>query len=384
MALLISCSTSKRIERAVNTGNYDYAISNALNKLRTNKHKNRKAEYVVMLQDAYNKANERDLNTIALYKSTNNPEDYIKIYDLYVTIDNRQERIKPLLPLFVDGKEVNFIFNNHTKDIAKAMVKASEHLYKNATALLSSKSNIKADYRLAHEQLSEIEAINPNYKDVRNLMRQAQLKGTDYVMVEMTNDTEKVIPRKLESDLLNFSTYGLTDFWTVYHNTRNADVLYDYKMVVNLRAINVSPEQIRERQLVKEKEVADGKTILRDEDGNEVRDENGDTIEVDQLKTVRCEYYEFTQFKAVQVIGNVEYYDLVSNQLTDAFPVTSEFVFEHIYANANGDRRALENGLLPFLDQRAVPFPTEEQMIYDSGENLKAQIKNIVNSYALN
>jgi hypothetical protein len=83
------------------------------------------------------------------------------------------------------------------------------------------------------------------------------------------------------------------------------------------------------------------------------------------------------------VTGNVEYYDLTTNQLTDAFPVSSDFVFEHIYANANGDRRALENSLLPFLDRRAVPFPTEEQMIYDSGENLKLQIKNIVNTYAL-
>lgn len=123
---------------------------------------------------------------------------------------------------------------------------------------------------------------------------------------------------------------------------------------------------------------------MLDDRGNQVKDSLGNAIEVDNMKTVRCEYYEFKQFKTVQVTGNVEYFNLNSNQLADAFPVTSQYVFEHIYANATGDRRALENNLLPFLDRRAVPFPTEEQMIYDSGEDLKRQLKQIINSYTLN
>jgi Tfp pilus assembly protein PilZ len=66
----------------------------------------------------------------------------------------------------------------------------------------------------------------------------------------------------------------------------------------------------------------------------------------------------------------------------DAFPVTSEFIFEHIYATSIGDRRALETSLMPFLERHAVPFPTEQQMIYDTGEDLKLQLKNIINSYS--
>ena len=99
------------------------------------------------------------------------------------------------------------------------------------------------------------------------------------------------------------------------------------------------------------------------------------------MKTVRCEYYEFTQFKVTQVNGNVEYVDLKTNQLVDAFPVSSEFVFQHIYATSRGDRRALDTSLIPFLEQRSVPFPSEEQMIYDTGEDLKLKLKNIINSY---
>ena len=367
----------------MNTGNYDVAISNAISKLRTNKNKNRKAQYILMLQDAYHKANQRDLEGINFMKATNNPEDYIKIYDQYITIDNRQERIRPLLPLYVDGKEVAFQMKNYTNEISNAIDKASAHMYKNAIAILNTNSTNKLDYRLAYDQLNEIESINSNYKDVRQLLEVAYQKGVDFVYVDMNNDTQKVIPQRLEADLLNFSTYGLTDLWTIYHNNLDEKVSYDYKMIVNLREINVSPEQIKERQIIKEKEIVDGKKILLDDQGNKVKDSLGNVIEVDNFRTVRCEYYEFKQFKAVQVTGNVEYHDLVTKQLADAFPVTSEFVFEHIYANANGDRRALESNLLPFLDRRAVPFPSEEQMIYDSGEDLKLKIKNIVNSYAI-
>lgn len=383
LALILSCSTSKQIQREVSVGNYDAAMSNAIGKLRTNKNAKRKGQYIVMLKEAYQKANQRDLDNINFLKTTNNPENLIKIYDLYVAVDNRQERVKPLLPLYTEGREVAFPMKNYSNDIANAIDKASLHMYNNAKVLLNSNNSQKLDYRLAYDQLRDIEDMNPNYKDVRQLTEIAYQKGVDFVLVEMTNDTQKVIPQRLEADLMNFSTYGLNNLWAVYHNNSDDDIAYDYKMKVNFRNINISPEQIKERQFIKEKDIPDGKKFLLDDNGNKVKDSLGNAIEVDNFKTVRCEYYEFKQFKAVQVTGNVEYYDLNTKQLADAFPVNSEFIFEHIYANANGDRRALETSLLPFLDRRAVAFPTEEQMIYDSGEDLKQQIKRIVNSYVL-
>ena len=380
LAFVVSCSTSKQIERAVSVGNYDEAINDAIGKLRTNKDKKSKTDFIVMLQEAYTKANERDLNEIDFLKKDNNPENYIRIYDMYIGLHNRQERIKPLLPLYVNNKEVKFAMNDYNNEIIAFKDKSSEQLYNNASALL--KSNNKMDFRFAFEQFQQIEHINPNFKDVRQLMEMAHQKGTDFVIVNMVNDTEKVIPARLEADLLNFSTYGLNNLWTVYHNTPVEDVKYDYNMLVNLRQINVSPEQVKERQIIKEKQIADGKKNLLDDKGNTVKDSLGNAVQVDNMKTVRCEYYEFKQFKAVQVTGNVEYINLNTQQLEDAFPVTSEFVFEHIYATSQGDRRALDNDLLPFLQRRSVPFPTEEQMIYDTGEDLKAQLKRIINSYS--
>ncbi|WP_203226889.1 hypothetical protein [Confluentibacter flavum] len=107
---IISCSTSKQIEKAVSSGNYDQAISDGIGKLRTNKDKKGKTEFIVMLEDAFNKATERDLNTIDYLNKDSNPENYLKIYDMYVGLDNRQERIKPLLPLYINNRETRCAF----------------------------------------------------------------------------------------------------------------------------------------------------------------------------------------------------------------------------------------------------------------------------------
>ncbi|SHI85981.1 hypothetical protein [Algibacter luteus] len=379
--VILSCSTSKQIEKAVSVGNYDQAITYAIGKLRTNKDKKSKADFIIMLQEAFNKATARDLENINFLKNDNNPENYIRIYDAYVGLDNRQERIKPLLPLYADGREIKFDLSNYTNQIINYKNDASAQLYDNAVALL--KSDNKLDIRAAYNTLIDIEDINPNYQDVRQLMLSAHQKGTDFVLVDMINDTRKIIPIRLEKDLLNFSSYGLNNFWAEYHSAPEDKINYDYNMRVNLREINVSPEQVKERQVIKEKQIADGKKNLLDDRGQIVKDSLGNAIQVDNLKTVRCEYYEFTQFKATQVTGNVEYVNIQSNQLMDAFPISSEFVFQHIYATSRGDRRALDTNLIPFLEQRAVPFPTEEQMIYDTGEDLKLQLKDIINSYTI-
>ena len=376
---LISCSASKQIEKALTAGNYDKAIYDAIGKLRTNKDKKSKTDYINLLHEAYLKANDRDLQNIDFLKKDNNPENYIRIYDLFLNLNNRQEIIKPILPLSVNGKEIRFKLKDYSTSIIKYKEKASEHLYNNTTALLNSKN--KLDYRKAYNNLNEIEAINPNYKDVRSLIDWAHTKGTDYVLVDMFNDTRKIIPQELESDLLNFSTYGINNLWTVYHNTPSNDITYDYNMRVVLREINVSPEQIKERQIIKEKQIIDGKKNLLDTKGNPVKDSLGNFIKVDNLKTIRCEYYEFKQNKSAQVKGNVEYININTQQLIDAFPIESTFVFDHVYANTRGDKRALDTNLLPFLERRRVPFPTDEQIIYDTGEDLKQQLKQIIKSY---
>jgi hypothetical protein len=54
---------------------------------------------------------------------------------------------------------------------------------------------------------------------------------------------------------LNFSTYGINDKWTVYHNNRQKNIKYDIGMIANFRQINISPAQVKEKQFIKEKQI---------------------------------------------------------------------------------------------------------------------------------
>ena len=379
---IFSCSSVKKTEKALNTGNYDQAINIALTKLRTNKDKKGKQPYILMLEEAYGKSVERDRNAISYMEKEGNPANLEKIYNTYLNLKQRQEQIRPLLPLYVtdEGRDARFTFDNYDQKIIVTKDNLSKYLYDSATALFKSASQ-KQDYRKVYDDLTYLEKINPGYRNTKTLIEEAHFKGTDFVKVIMKNKTNVVIPRRLEDDMMNFSTYGLDDLWTVYHSQPQKTVKYDYEMNIELREINISPEQVRERQLEKERMIKDGWEYLLDEEGNVVIDDEGNKVKVDKMVKVNCEYYEFTQFKAVNVVGNVQYKNLRTKQLLDAFPLASEYVFEHIYANYNGDKRALEDNLLSIVGRRAVPFPTNEQMVYDSGEDLKNKIKDIITRY---
>ena len=374
--LLTACGSTGRIEKQLTSGNYDRAISDALRKLKTNKDKKRKADYIYLLKEAFDKAEARDRERVAYLEKDNNPANYEQVYELYQTLRNRQESIKPVLPLFIGNRKVAFNLKNYDSQIIAAKDKTSNYLYNNASQLLN--SNDKFDYRKAFDDFKYLDRINPNYKDVRQLIKQAHEKGTDYVIVNMINDTQQVIPKRLEDDLLNFSTYGLNDLWTVYHNNADKQKQYDFGMDVTLRGIAISPEQIKEREIIREKQVVDGWKYALDADGNVLKDSLGKKIKVDKFKTVRCEYYETRQFKTTSIAGTVTYKDYRTNQLIEAFPLQSDYLFEHFYATSRGDRRALDESLINYLDNRRVQFPSNEQMIFDTGEDLKLQLKEII------
>jgi len=380
-----SCSSVKKTQEAINYGNYDEAIQIAVKELRNNKTKKGNQEYVVMLEEAFSKATAKDLESILFLKKDGNSANLEIIYNTYLTLKNRQELIKPLLPLPIHSKARNakFSFTDYSNEILTAKTKLSEYLYSSAKKLLFSSSN-KMDYRDAFNDLSYLDKINPNYKDTRSLIDEAHFKGTNFVFVTLQNISDKVIPMRLEEDLLNFDTYKLNDLWTIYHNKEQAKTSYDFKIEINFREINISPEQVREKQVIKEKQVVDGWKYLVDKNGNTVKDSLGKAIKVDKFKTITCKVDEITQFKSVQVVGQIKYLDLGANQLIKSFPLASEYIFEHRYATYSGDKNALEKEYLNLLTYKYVQFPSNEQMIFDSSEDLKNRIKNIVTQNKFN
>lgn len=375
--LVVACGTGN-IERLISNGNYDEAIDKAISKLSNNKDAKGKQDYIYLLQEVYAKANERDLTQINRLVKEASASNFEKVYNLYLGLQTRQDKVNQILPLKLikEGRNATFNKSDYSDDIISSKNGLSSYLYANSMKLLE--SNNKIDFRQAYDDLVYLDKLNPNFKDVRKKMDEAQFKGTDFVHVYTKNEANMIIPVRLQDDLLNFGTYGLNDKWTVYHNNKQKDITYDFGMLVNFRQINISPEQIKEKEFIKEKQIKDGTKTLLDNNGNVVKDSLGNPIKVDNFKTVRVNIYEFRQFKSVQVTAKVDYLDYRNNQTIETFPLASEFVFENIYSTFNGDKRACESDYYQYFDKRAVPFPSNEQMVFDSGEDLKANLKNII------
>ena len=307
LLFIYSCSGVKQTQNLLSSGNYEPAIENAISNLRTNKDKKGNQDYVYLLEEAFAKAKERDLNTINLLAKDANPAQLEKMYTTYLQLNNRQEKIKPLLPLKLikEGRSAIFPFDNYNDQIINSKNALSAYLYANAKKLMLTSD--KMNFRKAYDDLDYLNQINPNYKNVLQLMDEAKFKGSDYVSVYTKNETNMIIPVRLQNDLLDFSTYGLNDKWTVYHSSKQKGIDYDYGMMINFRQIYISPEQIKEREFVKERIIKDGVKKLIDANGREVLDEKGKVVMIDNLRTVNVHIYESRQFKSCQITAKVDY-----------------------------------------------------------------------------
>ena len=188
LLFIISGCGVKQTQQLVSTGNYDEAINNALANLRTNKDKKGKQDYVYLLEEAFAKAKERDLNNIQMLNIESNPNQIEKLYNYYVQLHDRQEKIKPVLPLFLikEGRNAIFPFDNYNSQIVSSKAALAEYLYTKALQLM--KTNTKVNFRNAFEELTYLNKISPNYKEVNRLLDEAKFKGTDFVLVKTKYD----------------------------------------------------------------------------------------------------------------------------------------------------------------------------------------------------
>jgi hypothetical protein len=161
----------------------------------------------------------------------------------------------------------------------------------------------------------------------------------------------------------------LNDFWTIYHDKKDKRLAYDYQLELNFRKINISPERVNEKELIREKEVE--QTIYS-------KDSLGKKIASIKKVNATCTIYQITQSKICEIRGNVKYIDLkANNQIVENFPLVSGYTFRHIYGNYRGDKRALNDRFIEIITNKVVPFPSNEQMIYDTGKDLKNKLKII-------
>lgn len=376
--LLSSACQSPR--RYIERGDPDTAITIALRRLSGKK--NKKTSLVKDLEQAFAKAQSRDLMLARNLASSGRPEEWERVNRLHRQIAARQNRISPLLPLVSkDGYRAKFEFVDIAEMENESRRQAAEYLYQRAQTLLEQgRRGDRQAARDAYEALQDIEnRYFRHYKDKDNLMREARSLGITYVGFEVINQSGKILPARFNDRLLAFGTNELDTEWKRFYLNPERDLTLDYRVLFYIDHIDISPERVRERTYTDEADVEDGWEYVLDERGNVRKDSLGNDIKKPRIVRVRADVVEVLQTKAARLGGLLEIRDDRGLRLFSR-PMMAEVLFENYASTFRGDRRALSRESRARIGNAPMPFPSDADMLLQAAERLKPQIRDELRS----
>ena len=370
--LLMSSFSCTSIEKLVDSGQYDKAIYFATNKL--SGAKVNKVEYVRGLETAFKKVTDKDMAYIEKLKNEGNPESWETILSVYATISNRQESIRPLLPLTDEnGKKANFLFVN-TNDLEKeAKEQTINFLYSSAKDFLqearSTKDRIPA--RKAYDALLRLKNYSARFMDVPQLEREARELGTTKILVNVQNYSQSVFPAGLEDEILRLGFRDLDREWQKFDAYPERNREYDLGITLILSNVQVSPGSVSEKSFSEKKEIPDGFQYLLDEKGNVKKDTAGNDIKLPKNKVIEAQILEVFQSKSAGLSGRLEVMDLHTKGVRESRDINAVAIFENRAASFKGDERALTEDIKKRLGNRPAVFPTDAILLLEAARKLR-------------
>ena len=365
---IVGCASSlKQLQR----GNYDEAIKKAVKNLRVDPIDQ---EQIEVLDKAYLLANQQDRDRIKFLKEEGNPYNWDEIFERYSNLKDRQALVSSVLPLQLGDQVIDYEYFDYDTEIIQAKRNAADYFWSHANELMD--KGDKESYRQAYYEFRKAKEYAGNINNINKLIEESHWKGISRVLVSLENKTQLKLPNQFKNDLM---TFGVTDFnseWVEFHTNKPSNNIYfDYFTIVNLKKIEVSPEQAPQRDSMESKEIEDGWEYILDDNGNVVKDSEGNDIRIPKKRTISCTLIETHQFKAAKLEGEI---DLIQNdprKVVKQVPIGAESIFEHISARAIGDENALSDESKELIKNSAVPFPHDLDLIIDSMETLKSSIR---------
>jgi len=373
-ALIISsCGSSKKM---LEKGNYDAAIQKAVKQIRK---KPDSPKDIEALDRAYSIANQQDMERVTFLERENNPNNYEEVFSIYTRMKNRQSTVRTVLPMNLNGRSIDYPYVDYDAKIISAKRKAAEYYYNSGKNLM--KTGTKEAYRQAYDEMSRAQEYSGGmYPDLEPLIEEARFKGISRVIVLVNNMTHMKLDPVWEADLLEIDTRGFENMWVEYHFKHlNDDIAYDYTIFVNLESILISPDDVKEKDNLYKKKVQDGFDYALDANGNVMKDTSGNDIKIPRYKELQCSLIETHQFKSVRINGNIEILSENPKRLVRKEPIGAEHIFEHHSARAIGDVDALDAEAKQMIENEAVPFPTDFEMLFMCTETLKPAIREGIN-----
>ena len=363
--LFTACkSSSKQLE----LGDYDKAIEKSAKKI---KRSPGKFEEVDVFNEAFRMAKTRDEATIIRLKKKGDPALWAKIYQTYLIMNKRHNLAISLPPVGINFEEQDYL-----PEISNSKLKATEYAYAKGNQLLNIDNRFKA--RKAHSRFLEVKRYDQFYKNVDEKLAEAKFKGITNIYFQIEDQLNVIATEGLIQEIKRINIDELNTSWKNYETYVDTNKTYHYSIFLNLKLIDVSPEEVRESNFLESKQVEDGFDYVLDVNRNIEKDTLGNPIKVVRYKTINCNVKEVVQQKTARISGSIDYIDNFTNKLLKSEPIISDAIFEHFFVLANGDLNALSLETRSSLGVEPIPFPGDEILILQAGEVLKSMTKDVI------
>ncbi len=371
ISLFISC---RSVDKLIEKGNYDEAISLLVNKIAGKK--NKKDEHLVSLENAFVKATKRDFNRIEFLKEKNESRDYDEIYAIYSKMQKRQFIIEPLLPLVgKNGYKPHFKLVNYNEDLIEYADKAFRYHYTEAKELLTHNSKVKA--RQAYLHLEQALYYNENVKDIDYLFEKALNKGSTFVSVEHNNNIRSFESWTLEEEMISWPFFKLDKKWLDFEYYSEEDVNIDYHVIIELNDIWISDNNQHT------KSYSSSKQIQVQEEKWEVKESQDSTktsVSENKTITVKANISETFRKKEAHLKSRIKFIDSRNDAVVYVHPIDIYEIFEGYSNSFDGDERAVDI----ILDSSCESFPSDEEMLMTMIEVFQVKVFDEIDKFDFN
>lgn len=377
--LLFLITGCTNVQKLIDRGDYDQAIHKLVSKMAGKK--NKKHEDVLALEYAFQKAQDRDIRLERALRNEGEQANWSKIYNVHVKISDRQNLIEPLLPLQTsEAYEASFKFINIDELRKESKKNTADFYYQSALQLIdeSRRSGDKKSAKEAYDYLLKIDGLFNQYKDKEQLKKVAYNLGLQHYLVRISNKTRSIIPEHVEREVLSFSLDHLNKNYKSFDVIPEEGTFYDYYIEIDLNQLEFSPEREKTRVYDDQHEEESEETV-KDSKGRPVKDSLGKVIKEKVITKYISTVEEVTQLKTVQLGGRIEYINGRSGDVEFSKPLQVEGIFENKFARLiKGDRDHVSDDCRTKLKGRALPFPSNEELLLDASEKMKKLVSKII------
>ncbi|MFN7014615.1 MAG: hypothetical protein ACK4ON_10145, partial [Bacteroidia bacterium] len=229
----------KSAEKYLREGDYNQAIDIAVRKLQKNPGKE---EYALLLEDAFKRAGAQDLAYIQSLNLEGNPDRWEEIYKVYQGISRRQNKISPLLPIYIKSENRNA--QMEMVDVVTELIHAKRNAvqYLLASAREKLKTQNKYAAREAYFELMRANDLNPNHPELNALLNEAVTLGTNNVEFILENRSNVTLSRAVAESIEQIEPYPLSGSW--YNIAQATSLPADFHLILRINKIEAFPESV--------------------------------------------------------------------------------------------------------------------------------------------